>query len=60
MPKYLLDISDINVRFQKTCSESVPEHMRCDMHIYGSKRSIFMVLVSKWVGKVIEPLNQLP
>ena len=42
MPQHLLYISDIDIRLQKTCGKSVPEHVRCNVQINCRKRSVFV------------------
>lgn len=42
VPQHLLYVADIDIRLQKTCRKSVPEHMRRDVQINCRKRSIFV------------------
>lgn len=42
VPQHFLDITNVDVRFQKTGGEGVAEHVGRDVHVNGSKRSILL------------------
>lgn len=42
VPKHFLDVTDVHIRFQQACSESMAEHMRRNMHFYSRNCSVLI------------------
>ena len=60
MSKHLLNIPDIHIRLKQAGGKSMPEHMRGNMQINRSKRSIFLNHISyRLFGKtLIQPIDE--